>query len=130
MTSAPQATHVRVATLNTWGTRGDWPRRRPVLGDGLARLDADLVTLQETIVTGDYDQAADVLPDGYHLVHSRQREGDGQGVTTASRWPVGESIELDLNVTERTGDFACTSLITEILAPDPLGRIWLANHFP
>ncbi len=50
--------------------------------------------------------------------------------TTASRWPLGRTIELDLNVTARTGDFACTSLITEVLAPDPLGRIWLVNHFP
>ena len=39
-------------------------------------------------------------------------------------------VEVDLNVTERTTDFACTCLITEVLAPDPLGRIWVANHFP
>ena len=42
----------------------------------------------------------------------------------------GETIELDLNVTSRTGEFACTSVITEVLAPDPRGRIWLVNHFP
>jgi endonuclease/exonuclease/phosphatase family metal-dependent hydrolase len=126
--SAPS--QVRLATLNIWGTRGDWDRRRPLLRDGLAALDADLVTLQETIVTGDYDQAADVLAKDYQLVHQQGREPDGQGITTASRWPLGRTIELDLNVTARTGDFACTSLITEVLAPDPLGRIWLVNHFP
>jgi endonuclease/exonuclease/phosphatase family metal-dependent hydrolase len=130
MNPTSTATRVRVATLNIWGTRGDWSRRRPMLRDGLASLDAGLITLQETIVTGDYDQAADVLPDDYHLVHQQDREDDGQGITTASRWPVGETIELDLNVTGRTGEFACTSLITEVLAPDPLGRIWLVNHFP
>jgi hypothetical protein len=63
-------------------------------------------------------------------VRSRQREGNGQGISTASRWPVGETIELDLNVTSPTGEFACTSVITEVLAPDLLGRIWLVNHFP
>jgi endonuclease/exonuclease/phosphatase family metal-dependent hydrolase len=130
MSSALTVPRMRLATLNTWGTRGDWTRRRPVLRDGLAGLDADLVTLQETIVTSDHDQVAEVLPDAYQLVHSRAREDDGQGITTASRWPVGETIELDLNVTPRTGEFACTSLITEVLAPAPLGRIWLVNHFP
>jgi hypothetical protein len=29
-----------------------------------------------------------------------------------------------------TGDFACTCLVTEVLAPEPLGRIRVANHFP
>jgi endonuclease/exonuclease/phosphatase family metal-dependent hydrolase len=130
MSSSAPPSHVRVATLNTWGTRGDWSQRRPVLRDGLVGLDADLITLQEIIVTGDYDQGADILPGHYHLVHQRDREDDGQGVTTATRWPVGEAIELDLNVTSRTSGFACTSLITEVLAPAPLGRIWLVNHLP
>jgi endonuclease/exonuclease/phosphatase family metal-dependent hydrolase len=127
MTSLSPATQVRVATLNTWGLRGDWSRRQQVLRNGLADLDADLVTLQETIVTGDYDQPAEVLPDEYHRVHSRAREDDGQGITIASRWPLGEAIELDLNVTRRTGDFACTTLITEVFGPAPLGRIILVR---
>lgn len=121
---------LRVATLNAWGTRGDWPNRRSILSRGLAGLEADLLTLQEVIVTDRYDQAADVLPWSYRLVHQTRREQDGQGVTTASRWPVGAIIELDLDVTDRTGDFACTSLITEVLGPAPLGRIWLVNNLP
>lgn len=36
----------------------------------------------------------------------------------------------DLHLTERTHDFACTCLITEVLAPEPFGRVWVANHFP
>jgi hypothetical protein len=83
----PGPRSVRITTLNTWGTRGDWPRRRPVVSDG-------------------------------------------QGITTATRWPVGETIKLDINVTSRTGDFACASLITEISAPAPLDRIWLVNNLP
>jgi hypothetical protein len=118
---------LRVATLNTWGMRGDWASRLPVLRRGFAVLDADLLTLQETILTGARDQAAQMLPDGCHLAQQKHREDDGQGVTTASRWPFGEVIELDLDVTDRTGDFAATSLITEVLAPPPLGRVWLVN---
>jgi endonuclease/exonuclease/phosphatase family metal-dependent hydrolase len=121
---------LRVATLNTWGTRGDWAARREVLAAGLAALDADVIALQETIRTDGYDQAADVLGDGYALVHQREREADGQGVTTASRLPIGEVVELDLHVTQRSTGFACTSLVTEILAPDPIGRVWFVNDLP
>jgi hypothetical protein len=34
MNPTSTATRVRVATLNIWGTRGDWSRRRPMLRDG------------------------------------------------------------------------------------------------
>ncbi|MGH3500410.1 MAG: endonuclease/exonuclease/phosphatase family protein [Nocardioidaceae bacterium] len=54
----------------------------------------------------------------------------GQGITTASKWPFGRTLEVDLHLTERTGDFACTCLVTEVLAPEPYGRVWVANHFP
>jgi len=124
------STGLRLATLNMWGVRGDWNARRPVLSAGLADLAPDLLTLQEVIVTADYDQARDVLGDDYHLVHQADRETDGQGVTTASRWPTGQVINVDLHVTDRTADFACTSLVTEIRAPDPLGRVWLVNNLP
>jgi endonuclease/exonuclease/phosphatase family metal-dependent hydrolase len=123
-------TDLRIATLNTWGTRGDWEARRPTLQRGFQALSPDLITLQETIVTDGYDQAREILGDGYHLIHQSAREPDGQGVTTASRWPIGQVLEVDLHLTARTAGFASTCLITEILAPEPLGRIWLANHLP
>jgi endonuclease/exonuclease/phosphatase family metal-dependent hydrolase len=122
--------HVRVVTMNIWGTRGPWPDRRRVLAAGFAELDADLLTLQETIVTPAFDQTQEILAPGYHIVHPAGREHDGQGVTIASRWPIGHVVELDLKVTPRTHDFASTGLITEILAPAPVGRIWLVNHLP
>jgi endonuclease/exonuclease/phosphatase family metal-dependent hydrolase len=120
----------RVATLNAWGIRGDWPARRERLRGGFADLAADLVTLQEVVVADGYDQARDILGGDYQLVHQAERDSDGQGVTTASRWPIGEVLDVDLHVTERTAGFASTCLITEVLAPEPLGRLWLANHLP
>lgn len=87
-----------------------------------------MITLQETILTDEIDQAAEMLGPSYQLAQSSDRETDGQGITTASRWPIGRVEELDLHLTERTSDFACTCLITEILAP--WGRLWVANHFP
>ena len=116
---------MRMATLNVWNTSGDWDRRREVLAAGFAAMAPDLVTLQETVVTDAYDQALDILGDGYELVHQRAREPNGQGVSIASRWPVGEVVELD----QRSSDaFAATSLVAEIRSPD--GRVWLVNHFP
>jgi endonuclease/exonuclease/phosphatase family metal-dependent hydrolase len=127
---------MRVVTLNTWGVRGDWVSRLRLLRDGLADLAPDIVALQETVLTGQLDQAADLLGPGYHLAQQAERETGrhgapaGQGITTASRWPFGRVAEVDLRLTERTGDFACTCLITEVLAPPPYGRVWVANHFP
>jgi hypothetical protein len=107
---------MRVATLNTWGMRGDWQARLPVLRDGLRALAADIVVLQETILVAGTDQAADLLGPGYHLAQQQDREKDGQGITTASRWPLGRVLEVDFHVTGRTYDFACTCLVTEVLA--------------
>jgi exonuclease III len=121
---------MRLVTLNAWGMRGSWAARLPVFRRGFGALDADIVTLQETIFTNSTDQAADMLGPGYHLAQQRDREADGQGITTASRWPFGQVFEIDFHLTDHTRDFACTCLVTEVLAPEPLGRIWVANHFP
>lgn len=127
---------MRIVSLNTWGTRRPWSERLETMRAGFARIDADVLVLQETVLTPELDQAELIFGNGYHLAQHTDRETGrhgapaGQGITTASRWPIGEVVEIDLNVTERTSDFACACLITEVLAPDPLGRIWVANHFP
>jgi endonuclease/exonuclease/phosphatase family metal-dependent hydrolase len=38
--------------------------------------------------------------------------------------------EPDLNVTPRTDDFACGTLIAEVLAPEPIGTLLFVNHLP
>lgn len=130
---------MRFVTLNTWGMRGEWDSRLHVFREAFRALDPDIVTLQETILTDHTDQAAAMLGPGYHLAQQRDREEDGQGITTGSRWPLGRTMEIDFHLTARagvrggsgrTGDFACTCLVTEVLAPEPFGRIWVANHFP
>ena len=121
---------MRVATLNLFAHGGDWPARRAVLAAGFQDLDADLVALQETIVTDDEDQVVEVLGDDYHVVHQTDREPDGQGVSIASRWPVREVHEIDLNVTHRTRDFACTTLVALIDVPAPVGALLFVNHLP
>jgi endonuclease/exonuclease/phosphatase family metal-dependent hydrolase len=108
-----------------------------VLIDGYRELRPDLVAFQEAIKGNEYDQAVDLLGPRFHVAHQRDREvnrrdgtEDGQGISIASRWPIGEVREVDLNVTPRTGDFAHTTLIAEILAPDPVGPLLFVNHLP
>ena len=128
---------VRVATLNLWGRRGAWEERRRVLAEGFRALDPDLVAFQEAVVTDDYDQVAVILGPGYYLAHQTDREAgrggdveDGQGISIASRWPLGEVWEPDLNVTPRTADFACGTIIAEVFAPEPVGPLLFVNHLP
>lgn len=64
------------------------------------------------------------------MAHQRAREPDGQGISIASRWPLGDVHEVDLQVTPRTKDFACATLIAQVRAPDPVGPLLFANHLP
>jgi endonuclease/exonuclease/phosphatase family metal-dependent hydrolase len=121
---------MRVLTLNLWGRRGDWEARRAVLADGLGKLEPDLVAFIEAIKTDDYDQVVDLLGTDVHVAHQREREPDGQGASIASRWPLGEVHEVDLNVTSRTAGFACTTLVAEVEAPEPYGPLRFADHVP
>jgi endonuclease/exonuclease/phosphatase family metal-dependent hydrolase len=127
---------VRVLTFNLWGRRGTWDARRSVIAGGLAELRPDLVSFQEAIVTDQYDQARDLLGSEYHVVHQQQREAGtdgvekGQGASIASRWPFKDVREVDINVTPRTADFACTTIVAEIAVPEPVGRLLLVNHLP
>jgi endonuclease/exonuclease/phosphatase family metal-dependent hydrolase len=128
--TGPLTGDVRVVTLNLWGRRGEWAERRQVLIDGFRALRPDLVAFQEAIKNDEYDQVVDLLGPGFHVAHQTSREPDGQGVSIASRWPLGEMHEVDLHLTPRTSDFACTTLVAEVLAPEPVGRLLFANHLP
>jgi endonuclease/exonuclease/phosphatase family metal-dependent hydrolase len=116
--------------MNLWGIRGDWDARRAVLIEGLRDLRPDLVAFQESIVTADYDQVTDLLGPEVTVAHHSTREPDGQGISIASRWPLERVEELDLQVTPRTADFACTTLLTQMDVPDGIGSLLFVNHLP
>jgi endonuclease/exonuclease/phosphatase family metal-dependent hydrolase len=129
--------HVRVVTQNLWGRRGDWEARREALRNGLRELAPDLVALPESVVNDEYDEVRDVLGDDFHVAHQQAREpGDGgdveqgQGHSLASRWPLGEVRELDLQLGPSTEGFACGILAAEVLAPEPIGPLLFAFHNP
>ena len=122
---------VRVLTLNLWGRHGDWDERRRVLVEGIRELRPDVVAFQEAITEDGYDQAGDVLGPEYRVVHQTVGlVGDGNGVVIASRWPLGEVREADLHLTPRTAGFPCVTLLAEVLAPGPVGRLLFVNHLP
>jgi endonuclease/exonuclease/phosphatase family metal-dependent hydrolase len=121
---------VRVATLNAFGLREGWTARREVMRAGFAELGADLVAMQEVIARSGYDQVRDVLGAGYEVAHHSEREEDGQGISIASRWPIRALHEVDLHLGPRPAEFACSALIAEIAAPEPVGRLVFVNHLP
>jgi endonuclease/exonuclease/phosphatase family metal-dependent hydrolase len=120
---------VRVATVNLFAQHGDWQRRRTALRASLRALDADVLALQEVIVDDGYDQARDLLGEGYEVAHQKVGlVGDGRhhGACVASRWQIRAVHEVDLHVTPRTGDYSCGTVIAEVAAP--FGRLLVGSH--
>jgi endonuclease/exonuclease/phosphatase family metal-dependent hydrolase len=133
MPDTRQAVSLRALTLNLWAQHGDWPTRRTALREGLRQLRPDVLMLQEAVVDDTYDQAVDLLGEGYDIVHQRiGLVGDGRhhGASVASRWPIGQVHEVDLHLTPRTGDYSCGAVIAEVAGPEPLGRLWVVSHGP
>ena len=121
---------LRVLTLNLWGRRGAWAKRRDVLDRGLRALQPDLIAFQESIVTDGDDQVAELLWSEYHLTHHSRRDPDGQGISIATRWRPQIVHHVDLQVSPRTADFSCTALVTELAVPKPFGTVVFGNHCP
>lgn len=122
--------NVRVLTLNLWQRYGSWPERRSLLIDGLRALEPDVAAFQESVTSDDYNQITDLLGSGFHVVHHKNRDPQGMGISIASRWPLGEVHALDLDVTPRCAGFPAGTMVAEIQGPDPVGSFLFVNHFP
>ena len=123
---------MRVLTMNIYARHRDWEDRRSVLIEGLKELAPDVVSFQETVVTGDYDQVQDVLGDDYHVFHQTGRSDDGVGASIASRWPFDLVREVDLHIAsggDPTGWIGSLT-VAEIAVPEPIGPVVLAHHKP
>jgi endonuclease/exonuclease/phosphatase family metal-dependent hydrolase len=133
MTPAPPATaargSLRVVTINVWGRRGAWDERRAVLKAGLSELKPDLISMQEAVRTSDYDMVADLLGSDYHIAYQQHPESDGQSAAVASRWPFDRVHEVEQRVTTRITS-AATTMLADLAAPDPFGRLLFVNHLP
>jgi len=83
---------LRAVTLNIWNRQGPWPERLPLIRDGLAALEPDVVGLQEVLAFAGGNQAQEIAADlGWH-VHYGPAWQLGGGVTLGnailSRWPL------------------------------------------
>jgi endonuclease/exonuclease/phosphatase family metal-dependent hydrolase len=121
---------IRIAVQNVWARHGDWPRRRSVLRDGLRAADPDLAVFIEPVKTDDYDQVEDLLGDGYEIAYQDRRDPQGVGEAIASRWPIRRVHELDLRVSDRTAESLDRTLVAEIDAPEPIGRVLFIGANP
>jgi len=88
-------TRLRVLSWNVWWRFGPWERRQPAIEATLARIDADVVALQEVwSEVGGRDQAG-VLAErlGYHHAFAPGFDDGsvGFGLAVLSRWPIAES---------------------------------------
>ncbi|MFL5840670.1 MAG: endonuclease/exonuclease/phosphatase family protein [Thermoleophilaceae bacterium] len=121
------AHRLRVLTINLFGQGADWPARRAVVLAGIRELRPDLIAFQDAINSADYDQVGDLVGGTYEVVHQESAGDDGSGVSIASRCPIVEVRQLDLEVSARVAGFPCTALAAEIDAPPPVGRLFLVN---
>jgi hypothetical protein len=76
---------LRVLTLNLLQRYGAWADRRSVLINGLRALQPDIAAFQESIKNDEYDQIRDLLGSTFHIVHQKNRDPQGMGISIASR---------------------------------------------
>lgn len=124
---------MRVATYNLWGRQGAWIDRRSVLSNELRELQPDIIAFQEAVVVDGYDQVDDLIGTGYSVFHQTGRSEDGVGASVASRWPIVDAKEAELNVTPRVdpamGWIGSVAML-EIQAPDPIGTLLFVHYKP
>lgn len=119
---------MRVVTLNTWKGDGAYASRLAAMGDALARLDADVVLLQEVLdapALGLHTGRALAGRLGLNLVNlplrDKKRTVEGRavdsrsGLAVLSRHPVRASLSIPLPSDDGDGERA--ALVVEIAAP-------------
>ncbi len=92
-------TRVRILTWNLWWRFGPWEDRRAAIASSLARLEADVVCLQEVWDDGEVCFAAELADAlGYHHVYGSRLDLDGVrfGNAVLSRWPITDHEVLPL----------------------------------
>lgn len=86
---------LRVLTLNLWNRGGPWPERLSLIRDELARLEPDVVGLQEVIELGGETQAHEVAAGLFeHVAWGKGHDvapGVGFGNAVLSRWPLART---------------------------------------
>ncbi|WP_394823792.1 endonuclease/exonuclease/phosphatase family protein [Pendulispora albinea] len=122
---------LRVATLNIWNRMEPWEKRLITIRSELAKLDADIIALQEVVqvkpasAMGDLDASpefgfdqARIIADGldYTTCFGRNVESPyPMGIALLSRWPILRTLDFPLPRVET--DEHRSLLFAEIKAP-------------
>ena len=124
---------MRVATFNVLTPLlADWPARRRAVAAQIDEARPDIIALQEVDAGPDRDEALpDLLGSGWHAAWHSHTTPDGIGLVLASRWPFGAIREHGLGVTARAAVVPWSAVVlAEVLAPPPLGPVYIAHHKP
>lgn len=84
-------TRLSVLSWNLWWRYGPWEARRPAIAATLARIDADVICLQEVWDDGAVCFAAELAEGlGFHHAYGARLEAEGVrfGNAVLSRWPI------------------------------------------
>ncbi len=84
-------TRLRVISWNIWWRFGPWQDRAPAITATLAKVDADIIALQEVWAEGTDNFAAKLADElGYHHVYAPGAKLNGvyMGNAILSRWPI------------------------------------------
>ncbi len=134
---------MRLVSLNTWKSEGDYPRRVRAMAEGLSALSADVIALQEDLRTSDglthtalaLGQALSMHLSWVPARCKPRRVGAAQTLSTSglavlSRRPVLEQRMLALPQDARDGERVAQC----VRLPDAAGERWLVNlhlsHLP
>ena len=100
-------TRLRVLTWNIWWRFGPWEHRQPAIAATLARLDADVIAIQEVWSDETTNLAAELAAElGYHHVFAsgKDMKGFGFGNALLSRWPIARYESTMLHGQKETGE--------------------------
>jgi len=112
-------TRVRVLSWNLWHRFGPWEARRPAIAATLARLDADVICLQEVWADDEVGFAEELAAGlGFHHAYGARLVHDGVrfGNAVLSRWPITTSDVLPLPSPEATEEMR-TCVLANIDGP-------------
>lgn len=115
-------TRAKILEWNVWWRFGaDWRRRQPLIVEVLERVAPDIIALQEVWGDEQTNQAADIAKRfGFSHVYAPASHVDGIGFGNAllSRWPITDSLQLDLpSMPSSDGSRNCNAVHARIAGP-------------
>jgi len=116
---------IKLLTLNIWNRQGPWDARLALIREELARLQPDIVGLQEVLSMVDHPSQAEDIARGLgyeHFYAPAWRIGGGvdYGNAILSRYPILEPEVLELPLLGTKGDTRCVAFAR---IDAPCGRI-------